>query len=77
MMPDDVPLICDPVPGPMPSRPDVFLCDRRLSGAEVKRLRRKWEAIIAEEGAGAFIEPSCRFISVFERHWPDAEFCAA
>jgi hypothetical protein len=74
----DVPLICDPVPGP----PMILTVGRALSPADVARLRQLW----AEASAGApnwtkvqVLEAGCRFEPLVGQRteWPDAEFCAA
>jgi hypothetical protein len=73
----DVPLICDPVPGPGPC-PGVLVCDRMLTEPEITRLKRILECVWTGPGAVYPIEEGVQFHSVFdERQWPDAEFCAA
>lgn len=76
-MTDDVPLICDPVPGPG-MLPGVLVCNRRLTEAEIRQLQAEWER--ANRGAcPVYLVPlDCTMSAVFEeRQWPDAEFCAA
>jgi hypothetical protein len=73
----DVPLICDPVPGPSPM-PGVLVCDRMLTEPEIARLKRIMECVWTGPGAAYTIEEGVQFQSVFSvREWPDAEFCAA
>lgn len=71
----DVPLICDPVPGP---RLRVLVCNRVLSKEAVARLRAEWDraqltgkTIILDSGI------ELRSLLDDEPQWPDAEFCAA
>jgi hypothetical protein len=73
---DDVPLICDPVPGP----PVIITASNVLSKADVERLCRMW----AEASRGApnrvrILEAGRRFepLTSQRTEWPDAEFCAA
>lgn len=75
---DDVPLICDPVPGP-PQLPGVLVCDRLLTGLEIARLKAEWERVNIAAAQSMYLVPDgCQMYSIFEdRQWPDAEFCAA
>lgn len=71
----DVPLICDPVPGP--GDHGVLVCDRQLTTAEIERLRAAFDA--AQHRGGCMVLPNgVRMVSVFQpKQWPDAEYCAA
>jgi hypothetical protein len=76
MSDDDVPLICDLVPGPAPDAV-VFVCDQPLSPRDLSALRVAFEDARAE-GKVMYLHPEMSMVSVWEpREWPDAEFCAA
>lgn len=67
-MADDVPLICDPVPGAM------------LTEVDIDRLRDAWNLHVAKVVARpATIIPGYTFKPLVggRTEWPDAEFCAA
>jgi hypothetical protein len=71
----DVPLICDPPPGPQ----WILRCSERLTREQALILRQAWESAVSDptrdvidlaEGLSVEVMPG--------RHeWPDAEFCAA
>ena len=69
----DLPLICDPVPGPSAG---YFVVQRSLTAAEVERLRRIWRAAGTNHGRILIADPEWR-PAPEPRQWPDAEFCAA
>ena len=72
----DVPLICDPVPGPL----GILVRSGTLTKVEVERLREAWNAYVAKAVARpATIISGYTFKPLIgERtEWPDAEFCAA
>jgi hypothetical protein len=77
----DVPLICDPVPGPDgfgAMGQYVVIANRVLTEREVESLREQWRSITAEAGTMLLMPEDVQLVSVFEpRQWPDAEFCAA
>lgn len=72
---NDVPLICDPVPGPLP----VLITGRELPTDEADRFRRAYFGAVRtalwhpQIALGPRYEPR-----VGQRtEWPDAEYCAA
>lgn len=74
---DDVPLICDPVPGP-PLLPGVLVADRTLTEPEIARLKAAWDRANQAARPVYLLPEGCTMSSIFdERQWPDAEFCAA
>jgi hypothetical protein len=77
----DVPLICDPVPGPdgfASWGQHVVVANRVLTEREVESLREQWRRVTSGAGTMIFMPEDVSFVSVFEpRQWPDAEFCAA
>lgn len=75
-MKDDVPLICDPVPGP----PMIVSFTRQLSPAEVEKFRNRWEQLsrgIPQQSLVADVEYRFEKGIGGRTEWPDAEFCAA
>lgn len=75
-MMDDVPLICDPVPGP----PMIVAFTRQLSLAEVECFRNQWEQLsrgIPQRPWVADVEYRFERGTGTRTEWPDAEFCAA
>lgn len=74
---EDVPLICDPVPGP-PLLPGVLVANRVLSEAEIARFKAEWERVNRAARPVYIVADDCQMYSIFDdRQWPDAEFCAA
>lgn len=71
----DVPLICDPVPGP----PKLWfsIIDRALSEQDLAGVKALWEEACA--GRSILLAQQDYRISwgLEDRQWPDAEFCAA
>jgi hypothetical protein len=72
----DVPLICDPVPGPS----GIITTSRRLSAADVERFRKRWALVSKGFASPSEILPAAyRFqpLTAGRTEWPDAEYCAA
>lgn len=73
---NDVPLICDPVPGPT-----IITIPNVLSKADLERLREAWAAaaIGVPRQRTKILDAGRRFEPVYcqRTEWPDAEFTAA
>lgn len=69
----EVPLICDPVPGPH----GIISSSRVLSAEEVRKLRQLWS--VGWHGALMLVGDDFMFRPLIgdRTEWPDAEFCAA
>ena len=73
-MTDDMPMICDPVPGPA-MLPGVLVCNRALTEPEIARLKAEWERANLAAQPMYLVPDGCQMYSIFEdRQWPDAEF---